>query len=112
MHTLAKKVLQIPIFLGFMILGFQLVGVFRVAGEVLEGRETMHLLYMAQVVAEVAVSKNSYELTILRAKLADEAVLTFAKQELVEIHSPPTLRVHFGSDVAMISKVSTRLACE
>lgn len=72
----------------------------------------MPLLHMAQVVAEVAVSKDIHEFITLIAKLADEAIKAFAKQKYDNMHSSPILMAHFKSLATMFSKVVAMLARE
>lgn len=82
-HTLAKKVLQVPTFLGMDLMapGFQPTGIFHMAMGVLEGTKTMPSLHMAQPIVEVAVSVDSHELIALRARQADKVVIAFAERE-------------------------------
>lgn len=61
--------------------GFQDDGIIHMVGKILQGIEMMSLLHVAQVVAEVAASKDSLEPIVLWAKLADKTIKTFAEQE-------------------------------
>lgn len=92
--------------------GFQPTRIFHMARGILEGIETMPSLHITQAIAEVAVVKDPHELMTLQAKLADEAVLAFAKQESTEMYSSHTLQAHFMLGATMLSEVATKPARE
>lgn len=60
---------------------FQHDGIIHMVGQILDGIEMMSSLHMAQVVTKVVASKDSLELIVLWAKLAEKAVKTFADEE-------------------------------
>jgi hypothetical protein len=75
-HTLAYKVLQMPIFSSVELLApdFKPAGVFHLAGKMLEGKVPMPSLEVAQAVTEPSTDED---LAKLRAKLATEAIAAF-----------------------------------
>lgn len=79
-----------------MVTGFQLIGIFCMAGEILEGIKTMLSLHVIQAITKVIASEDSFELTKLRSKLASEAIIVFAARGSLNIHSSPLVRAHFG----------------
>lgn len=98
-HTLAYKVLQLPVFSGvdLSIPEFQPSSVFHLAGSMLEGKVPMPSLEVAQA---VVLPPSEEELVAMRAKLAAEAIAEF------EANASSSPLVQSSEDHSLISGVA------
>ena len=98
-HTLAYKVLQMPIFSSVDLLATDLqpAGVFHLAGSMLEGKVPMPSLEVSQA---VTAPPTEEDLVAMRAKLAAEAVAAF------EANATATPAVRSSGDQSLISGVA------
>ena len=98
-HSLAHKVLQLPVFAGvdFLTPGFQAASVFHLAGSMLEGKVPMPSQEVSQA---VMATPTEDELVAIRAKLAAEAISIF------EANAAPTPSLQPSEDQSLISGVA------
>lgn len=98
-HSLAYKVLRLPVFSGmdFLTPNFQAASVFHLVGSMLEGKVPIPSLEVSQA---VMAPPTEDELVAMRAKLAAEAILIF------EADAPPTPPLQSSEDQSLISGVA------
>lgn len=110
-HTLAYKVLQMPIFSSVELLApdFKPAGVFHLAGKMLEGKVPMPSLEVAQAVTEPSTDED---LAKLRAKLAAEAIAAFDEGASQQTEPSPSFDAPLPTGVAYLSDVAARSARE
>jgi len=110
-HTLAYKVLQMPIFSSVDLLApdFKPAGVFHLAGEMLEGKVPMPSLEVAQAVTKPSTDED---LAKLQAKLAAEAIAAFDEGASQLTEPSPSFDVPLATGVAYLSDVAARPARE
>jgi hypothetical protein len=110
-HSLAHKVLAIPVFVGvdFMAPNFHPSSVFHLAGNMLEGKVPMPSLEVSQI---VTVPPTLEDLVGLQAKLATEAISAFEANAT----SPPIVQSSGDqsliAEVAYLSDIAARSARE
>ena len=98
-HSLAYKVLRLPVFAGmdFLTPDFQAASVFHLAGSMLEGKVPIPSMEVSQA---VIAPPTEEELVALRAKLAAEAISIF------EANAAPTPPLQPSEDQSLISGVA------
>ena len=114
MQTLAHKVLQMPIFSGAELTapGFQPAKVFNLAGKILEGKDNLPSVHVAQAVTEVSSIDDTEEALRLRARLASEAVAEFQERIAIPVTESTDPGAQFGNGAAYLADISARSARE
>ena len=110
-HTLAHKVLQMPMFSSIDVLAsdFKPARVFHLAGQMLEGKVAMPSLEVAQAVTEPSTDED---LAKLRAKLAAEAIATFDEGVSQPMMPHPSSTMPSAMGIAYLADVAARSARE
>ncbi len=110
-HTLAYKVLRLPVFAGvdFMTPDFQPSSVFHLAGSMLEGKVPMPSLEVSQAVTAPPIEED---LVAMQAKLAAEAISAFEANASLPSIGQPSRDQTLISGVAYLSDVAARSARE
>ena len=108
-HTLAYKVLQLPIFSSVDLLASDLkpAGVFYLAGRMLEGKVPMPSLEVVQAVTKPSTDED---LARLRAQLAAKAIAAFDDGASERIEPCPPFDAPLATGVAYLSDVAARPA--